>query len=209
MSALYPIFMSLNDTRCVVVGGGDVAARKIAGLFAVGARVTVVAPRLAPSTAEQVDKGAAQWIEGVFTPRQLDGATLVIASTDNNEVNQEVAREAKARNIPVNVVDQPQLCSFFVPSVVRRGGLHIAISTSGSSPAIAKRVRKKLENDFGPEWAPYLELMSQARQRALGLSYDQKTREEMFNTLADSALFDLVKTGDMDAAQRLVEEIVR
>ncbi|MDH5637540.1 MAG: bifunctional precorrin-2 dehydrogenase/sirohydrochlorin ferrochelatase [Nitrospinota bacterium] len=209
MNGLYPVFLSLAGARCVVVGGGEVAARKIAGLRAADAAVAVVAPKLCPAAMEQVEKGDAQWVEGTFTPQALDGATLVIASTDNSDVNREVAQEAKARNIPVNVVDQPELCGFYVPSVVRRGDLVIAISTSGNSPAIAKRVRKKLENEFGPEWAPYLEIMGQARQRVLGLFDDQKKREEMFNTLAESDIFELAQKGDMQEAHKRVEEIVK
>ncbi|MDH5511098.1 MAG: bifunctional precorrin-2 dehydrogenase/sirohydrochlorin ferrochelatase [Nitrospinota bacterium] len=209
MNGLYPVFLSLAEAKCVVVGGGEVAARKIAGLRVAGAAVMVVAPKLCPAAMEQVEVGEAQWIKGTFTPQALDGATLVIASTDNSEVNREVASEAKARNIPVNVVDQPELCGFYVPSVVRRGDLVIAISTSGNSPAIAKRVRKNLEKEFGPEWEPYLEIMGQARRMALCLFDDQKTREEIFNTLAESDLFDLVKKGDMQAAQKMVTEIVK
>jgi len=209
MTGLYPIFLNLAGKKCLVAGGGAVAARKIESLAAAGAAVTVVAPMLCPAARALVDKGSARWIEGPFTPQAMDGATLVIAATNVDVVNREVSRMAAERGIPVNVVDQPELCSFFVPSVARRGGLVIAISTSGKSPAVAKRLRKKFEKDFGPEWAVYLEMMGRARERAMAASGGQKRREEMLNRLADSDLFDLVKNGDMETAQKRIEEMVK
>jgi precorrin-2 dehydrogenase/sirohydrochlorin ferrochelatase len=209
MTGLYPIFLNLAGKKCLVAGGGAVAARKVESLAAAGAAVTVVAPMLCPAARALVDKGSARWIEGPFTPQAMDGATLVIAATNVDVVNREVSRMAAERGIPVNVVDQPELCSFFVPSVARRGGLVIAISTSGKSPAVAKRLRKKFEKDFGPEWAVYLEMMGRARERAMAASGGQKRREEMLNRLADSDLFDLVKNGDMETAQKRIEEMVK
>ena len=209
MNALYPIFMNLAGKKCLVVGGGEVAARKIESLAAAGAAVTVVAPALSESARRLVDAGSAAWINGPFAPQAMDGAALVIAATDNPQVNRDVFTLASNKNIPVNVVDQPALCSFFVPSVARRGDLVIAISTSGKSPAVAKRLRKRLEAEFGPEWAAYLEIMGRARDRAMEAMGDQKSRERALGRLADSDLFDLVKKGDMDAANRRIEEMVK
>ncbi|MDH4184783.1 MAG: bifunctional precorrin-2 dehydrogenase/sirohydrochlorin ferrochelatase [Nitrospinota bacterium] len=208
MSGLYPVFLALAGKKCLVVGGGEVAARKIASLWEAGAQITVVAPWLCPEARELVEKGAAKWLEREYTASMLDGATLAIAATGEESVNQKVSQDAEARNILVNVVDQPGLCGFFVPSVVRRGDLVIAVSTSGKSPAAAKRLRKKLEKDFGPEWAVYLRMMGEARELALKAKSGQKNREKIFNQLADSSLFSLVKEGQLDKARKLIEEIV-
>jgi precorrin-2 dehydrogenase/sirohydrochlorin ferrochelatase len=209
MNRYYPVYMNLSGRTCLVVGGGAVAARKAASLLECGAMVRLVAPKVCEAVADMEREGAIERIAGVFRPEQMDGAALAIGSTDNSDVNRLVFEEASRRNIPVNIVDQPQLCTFIVPSVVRRGDLVIAISTSGKSPAVAKRARMALEKTFGDEWAAYLEMMGEARERLLSSVADDAERERKFNRLADSPMLDKIKTGDLAGARAVMEDIVR
>lgn len=209
MNAYYPVYLNLEGRMCLVVGGGAVAGRKAASLFECGAQVKLVAPKVCEAVAEMERDGKLDRINDVFRPEHMDGASLAIGSTDNGEVNRLVFEEAVKRNIPVNIVDQPHLCSFIVPSVVRRGDLVISVSTSGKSPATAKRARKMLEGLFGNEWAVYLEMMGQAREKLLASVADGAERERKFNRLADSPMLEKIKSGDLAGARAVMEEIVR
>lgn len=204
----YPILLKLDGRLCLVVGGGQVAGRKASSLVTAGASVRIVAPEISGEAKTLVDANKAEWLKEEFAPEHLDGAFLAIASTDNEEVNKTVFNEAVAKAIPVNVVDKPDLCTFIVPSVTRRGDLIIATSTSGKSPAVAKMLRKKMENEFGEEWAVFLEIMGEARSRAMNSVGDQKQREKIFNRLAGSDMLERIKRGDIEGARNLVEEIV-
>jgi uroporphyrin-III C-methyltransferase/precorrin-2 dehydrogenase/sirohydrochlorin ferrochelatase len=140
-----PVFLSLKARRAVVVGGGPVAARKVDALLKAGARVTVVAPRLLPQLAQRVAAGDLEHLPTQFDPTQLDGAALVVAATDAEAVNGAVSRAAQQRQILVNVVDQPALSSFIFPAIVDRSPLVVAVSSAGSSPVLARRVRAQIE----------------------------------------------------------------
>jgi len=207
MSRYYPILLDLEGARCVVVGGGQVAERKVGSLLEAGAAVRLVSPEAVDALAGRARRGQIEWTKEKFGPAALEGAALVIAATGDNQVNRAVSDEARRRHIPVNVVDQPELCTFIVPSVVRRGDLVIAISTSGKSPAVSRRVRRQLEAQFGEEWAAYLVLMGEARQMAMNRIGDQKRREEIFNALAGAGLLEMIRRGDLEAARSLVKEL--
>jgi len=163
----YPLFALIEDRACLVVGGGAVGERKVQDLLAAGARVTVVSQALTPRLAELAAQGRVQFIQDDFSPQYLDGMTLVVGATDDQKVNREVSAAAQARNLPVNIVDAPELCTFIVPAQVRRGALTIAVSTGGASPALARRVREELEQLFGPEYGPYLRLLQAVRHQVL------------------------------------------
>ncbi|VAX22161.1 Siroheme synthase / Precorrin-2 oxidase / Sirohydrochlorin ferrochelatase / Uroporphyrinogen-III methyltransferase [hydrothermal vent metagenome] len=207
MSPLYPLFLDINGKPCLIVGGGAVAFRKAMALLKCGAKVSVVAPELTEKMKELVDSKKITYIPGFFKPEHMEGVTLAFGCTDMPEVNRAVYVVAVARGVLVNIVDQPKLCSFMVPAVVRRGDLSLAISTSGKSPAVAKKARKSLEKEFGEEWAVYLDMMGKARETVLKTIDDQARRETIFNNLTDSDLLDKIKNGDMAGAKRLVEEI--
>lgn len=208
MSPLYPIFLNLEGKKCLVVGAGRVAARKVGSLAECGALPVVVGEKVCDEMQELIDAGKATHIAQRFAEDQLEGAALVFGATDSEAVNREVYDHAMSLGIPVNVVNDLDLCSFIVPSVVRRGDLGIAISASGKSPAITKRLRKRLEDEFGDEWGIYVDIMGEAREKAKQTTSDQKTREKMFNELADSEMLEKIKAGDIDGARKLVEEIV-
>ncbi len=208
MSRLYPVFLNLAGQKCLVVGAGKVAARKAGSLALSEANVIVVGEKVCDEMQELIDAGKARHVAKRFAEDQLDGVSLVFGATDNASVNREVYDQARKLGIPVNVVDDLDLCSFTVPSVVRRGDLSIAISSSGKSPAVTKRLRKRLEEEFGEEWGIYVDIMGEAREQAKQAAKGQKTREKIFNELADSSILEKIKAGDIDGAKRLAREIV-
>ncbi len=205
----YPIaLVHLDRQRCVIVGGGAVAARKVSGLRAAGDQVTVISPTLCPAMEEHAATGAVEVLRRDYHPGDLEGAFVVIAATDDAQVNQQVWEEAQAGNILVNVVDDPDRCTFIAPAVVRRGPLTLAISTSGASPALSRQLRQQLEQTFGPEYATYVTLLGKIRQRSHG-SVPAKRRRALWDDLLASDMLDLVLAGDEAAARRRAEEILR
>ena len=189
-SPYYPALLRLEGRRCLVVGGGVVACRKVRSLREAGARVHVVSPELCAPLRR---------MEGVVLHRRpyrksdLRGAALVISATDHEAVNRRVAREAVAAGIPVNVVDQPALCSFIVPASFRRGRLTITVSTGGASPALAAAIRRRLERLFGKEYSRLLEALAAVRAEAFRTIKNPKTRSRVLLKLASPPLLNLAK----------------
>lgn len=192
---LYPLFLELAGRRAVVVGGGRVAERKALALLEAGAAVTVVAPEATPPLAEAARGGRLVWHRRAFEPGDLAGAALVFAATDRREVNAAVAAWARAAGVLCNVADDPAACDFFVPALLRRGDLLIAVSTGGASPAVARRIREALAARFGEEWAPYLGLLSAVRAALLGLGCGPECNRELFGELAELDLLPLIRDG--------------
>jgi precorrin-2 dehydrogenase / sirohydrochlorin ferrochelatase len=204
----YPIFAIIDQKPCLVVGGGAVGERKVLDLCAVGARVTVVSPALTPRLAAMAAAGEIRHLPGDFRPEQVAGMALVMAATDDPEVNARVSAAAGARNIWVNVADAPELCSFIVPAQVRRGDLTLAISTGGASPALARRLRQELEQYFGPEYAPYIRLLRQVRAALLASRRAHPDNARLFGNLVASPLKDAVARQDSRGAVHLLVEIL-
>ncbi len=177
-AVLYPLFMDVSGSRCVVVGGGGVASRKVRGLLESGARVVVVSPEVS-SEIEAMDVTVER---RPYAPGDLAGASLAFAATDRREVNAAVAREAKENGIPVNVADRPAEGDFALPSVLRRGGLQVAVSTGGASPALARKIRAAMEPSFVAEWAGIVERFRAAREG--GTDVDPGTEEEVVRCLS-------------------------
>ncbi len=187
----YPVFLDLKGRRAVVVGGGRVAERKVAALLAAGAAVTVVSPTLTERLRKEVTLRTIRHVPRGFKKNDLEGAFLTIAATDSPEINREVAALAPAL---VNVVDVPTECNFIAPSVVARGDLTIAISTGGTSPALAKTVRKELEGIYGNEVSGYLRFLRGIRTRALSEIGHRKKREKFLKGLASPAIFKMLRS---------------
>ena len=204
----YPAFLDLSGRLAVVVGGGQVAARKSASLLRAGARLRLVAPETHAETRALMARGNIEHRARGFIPQDLEGAALVISATDDEDLNRQVAAEAEKRGILVNVVDVPELCSFIVPAVVRRGGLLLAISTSGASPAAARKVRQELEKFFGPAWAPYLNLMAAVRKRVLAQGRPALENRELFVRLTDSSLLEKVAAADAAGVEAILREVL-
>lgn len=162
---MYPIFLKLDSTPCLVVGGGTVAARKVKGLLTASAVVTVLAPKVCRELRFLTDSGRISWICRGFAQGDLEGYRLVITATDSAQVNRMVYEEATDRGMPVNSVDDPKHSSFFVPAVARRGTLAIAVSTSGTAPYLARRLREYLESKLYSGLEADLERIRAARAR--------------------------------------------
>jgi precorrin-2 dehydrogenase / sirohydrochlorin ferrochelatase len=188
--SLFPMFVKLRDRLCLVVGGGQIAESKIPGLLAADAKVRVIAPEVTESLAAQAREGQIEWLRKAFDPEDLSGAYLVVAATSAIQVNQEVFREAEARGILCNAVDDPDYCHFYYPSVVRRGALQIAISTEGLSPALSQRLRRELEVQFGPEYEPWLNWLGAARKFLRAKNDDPQETRQLLHQLASREMFD-------------------
>lgn len=205
----YPVnLVGLADRRCIVVGGGEVAQRKVESLLEAGAqRVVVISPRLthklrALSQAKRIEHRPRGYQQG-----DLEGAFVVIAATGDPDVNREVWHEAEERRLLINVADDPQHCSFFVPSVVRRGDLTISICSGGQDPALSARLRQELEPRFGPEYAAFLEIAGALRDR-VGRELSGRARSRFWYALADSEVLALLKEGKRREAERLANDIL-
>lgn len=193
----YPVFLDIKGRPCLVVGGGTVAERKVFGLLAAGAIVTVMSPKATKGLAELAREGRITLKKTAFTQGCLKGFALCFAATGSANVNEAVWHEARELGVQVNVVDDPAHCSFIVPSVVDRGALTIAISTSGKSPALARSIRLKLEDSFGEEYGQLVEVLGAVRKKLLktGLSRDKK--ESIIRDLVKSPLPGLIRSGDL------------
>lgn len=183
--SFYPVFLNLNGRKCVVVGGGRVAERKVHALIQAGARVTVISPEITKKLQRQKQRGLIRHIARKYSKSYLRGAFLVIAATDSYEENSRIA--ADAGTIPVNVVDTPELCSFIVPSVVRRGPLTIAISTSGASPALSKAIRKEIERLYPKSFSRYVAELKKKRKEILSEVKDSRLRQRLLKSFVSAA----------------------
>jgi siroheme synthase-like protein len=188
--SLFPAFLKLHSRRVLVVGGGSIAAQKIPGLLEAGAHVHVVSPQLSPQLAEWVRNRQIDWSPKPFEPSDLDGAFLVVAATSLRDLNAHVYREADQRNILCNAVDDIDHCHFYYGSIVQRGDLQIAISTNGKSPALAQRLRKELEQQFGPEYEYWLDWLGAARETLRAQSSDPETTKHRLHILASKPMFE-------------------
>lgn len=159
----YPIFLNLHGKRVVVIGGGQVAQRKIETLLSYGAEVFVVALVASARVRELAQAGHIQLEERAWQPGDLAGATLCICACGDPSVEDAICAEAERENCPINVVDVPEKCGFIVPSIIQRGPLQIAVSTSGAAPTEAKKIRTQLEEEFDESWNAYLQLMGEVR----------------------------------------------
>ena len=202
----YPALLDLRDRLVVLVGGGRVAARKAASLLDCGARLRLVAPEICAEIKALLPEGGIEHRAREFEPGDLQGAVLAVSATDHESVNRQVAEEAEKRGMFVNVVDVPWLCSFIVPAVVRRDALVLAVSTSGASPAAARKVRQGLEREFGPEWGPYLRIMAAARRWVIDRGRPSGENKLVFTRLADSPLLQKVAAGDLAGADVILRQ---
>jgi precorrin-2 dehydrogenase/sirohydrochlorin ferrochelatase len=204
----YPISIDLNNRRCVVIGGGEVAERKVETLCEFGACVTVVAPDTTPHLAKMAADGAIELVSGTYEPSVLKEAFLVVAATNDRKVNKAVSEDAQKLGILVNVVDDPDLCTFFVPAIIRRGDLVVSISTSGNSPLLARRLRKQIELELGPEYGQLVELMGMLRDEVKKLYDDPIQRNRAYERVLDSDVLNLLRQGRRDDAIARARECI-
>jgi len=205
----YPIVLvDLGNTPCAVIGGGEVAARKVAALRQAGARPVVISPALCEPLRRQAVAGEIDAVEREYRTGDLDGVRLVIAATDDPQTNEAVWREARAAGCLVNVVDDPARCNFYVPATVRRGALTVSVSTEGRSPLLARRIRQALEAQFDPAYEAYVDLLGELRPGVQEQIADPASRKQAWSALLDSNVLDLVRDGEIEAARQRAYKIV-
>ncbi len=203
----YPVYLDLRDRQCMVVGGGSVAERKTISLLEAGADVTIVSPDLTPKLLDLSQSGKIDHIQKAFEEQDLSGEFLVIAATNSPEVNVRIARACKSRHVLVNVAVPPEESSFIVPSVVERGELLIAVSTSGVSPALSKKIRQELSERYGLEYELFLRSFASVRKRVLEEVTDDQRRKTIFQAIVDSDVIDLFRRGRTHEAEGRMFEI--
>jgi precorrin-2 dehydrogenase/sirohydrochlorin ferrochelatase len=187
--------------RCVVVGAGRVAERKIASLLRVGARVRVIAPRATPRIRALFRRRALIWRRGGYRRGDLRGARLVFAATDDAATNRTVSRDARHLGLFCNVSDQPELGAVQMPAILRRGDLIVAVSTCGESPALARRIRDEVGRHLGPEYALYLKIIGSVRRRLRTAVRDPVQRVRLQRRLLRLPLLGLLRAGRVEAAR--------
>jgi precorrin-2 dehydrogenase / sirohydrochlorin ferrochelatase len=203
----YPIFLNLTNRRCVVIGGGSVAEGKVKTLLEAGAHVTVISPELTPELKKLAVEEKILHIERGYEPGDVRGAFLAISATDDRAVNEQVWQEAEETGVLINAVDDTPHCNFIAGSIVRQGALTIAISTSGSAPALAVRLKEKMAREFGPEYAEFLELMEKLREPLAARYPDFVERRTRWYALVDSDILEHLRAGRVDLAQKRIKEI--
>lgn len=207
--ALYPMFADLTGRRCAVIGGGTVATGKAAALADAGAVVRLVSPQVTSGLTRMIDDGLiAEHRRRTYRPADLEGCFLVIAATDSEQVNRSVRQDAEARNMLCNVIDAPSLCSFIVPSTVRRGDLALAVSTGGASPTLATQVRRQLEEAYGPEWEGLVALMRELRDELKARHEGMPARRDAVEALVASDVLRLLADGDDTGAMELARQVL-
>lgn len=199
----YPVNLLIAGRRCVVVGAGRIAARKIEALLDAGGDVHVISPEVVDEIADWAKEGRLQLSQREFTPSDLDDAWLATTATSTAAVNRAVAQAGEARRVWVNAADDPAHCTFTLMSVVRQGDIVVTVGTGGRSPALATFLKSHVANEMGPEWADLLELLSEAREnlRAGGTS----SEDVDWRQALDSGMIDLVRAGQIDEAKELLE----
>jgi precorrin-2 dehydrogenase/sirohydrochlorin ferrochelatase len=186
---VFPLFLKLENRACLVVGAGNIAESKIAGLIEADATVRVVAPEATPQVRAWADAKQLDWQPRPFQPSDLQGNFLVVAATSSTQLHEQIFTEARRLGVLCNVVDVPHLCDFYYPAVVRRGSLQIAISTAGESPALAQRLRKELEVQFGPEYQRWVEAIGDVRGKVSARNLSAEERKEILHKAASEESF--------------------
>ena len=204
----YPIFLKVENRPCLVVGGGEVGARKVKTLLNCGASVALVSPEVVDWLKKKIRDGVVDLVGNHYEENQLEGCFLVIAATDDLELNSQIAKDAERRGLLCNVVDYPQEGNFILPALIQRGALTLAISTSGKSPALARQIRQDLEQRFGVEYADFLAIMGAVRSRLLRESQDSRSNKEKFDGLVKSELLELVRRRDFRAVDSILQKVL-
>jgi precorrin-2 dehydrogenase / sirohydrochlorin ferrochelatase len=205
------MMMNLADRGVAVVGGGKVAARKIAALLASGAAVTVIAPRVEDEVSGLASAGRIVWINARFSENLLDeipDLTLVFGATDDREIGKALYEAAMQRGVPCNIADDPELCTFILPAVLARGDLMICVSSGGASPALSRRLREELEEQFGDEYAILTRLLADLRGRVLDLGRSSDENRALFYQVVDSDLLSALRERDWERSSEILGKIL-
>ena len=204
----YPIFLNLKSKRTVVVGGGSVAARKVLTLLGTQARVVVVADQIDEVLKTRCKNTDTEFVEAKYSKDYLVGATIAFAATNDEELNEQIYRDCQQLEILCNVVDNPDLCDFFVPAVVKRDDLQIAICTEGNFPAYAGHLRRKLEEIITPQHGEFVTELEKLREKVFADISDENRRKTVLGALAGDEAFEIFKKNGPDALRNWADKII-
>ena len=205
---MFPVMLCVRDRRCLVVGGGGVGTRKVMALLKCGARVTVVSPVISERLQNLAESAPLTLKPRPYRTADLEGVFLVIGATDDEALNRQISRDAENRNILCNIADRPEVCNFILPSIVQRKDLVITISTSGKSPALAKKMRKTLEGQLGDEYGELLQLMGAIRKKLLSQAHEPEVHKPLFEQLINSDLSSMIRESKTEAINALLFKIL-
>ncbi|MGG0655837.1 NAD(P)-binding protein [Rummeliibacillus pycnus] len=208
MANYYPMMLNIENQLVVVVGGGKVATRKVASLLKAQAHVTVISPEISPKLKRLFEENTIQWRKKDFAPDDLNDAFLIIAATNSSKINELVAQSASKHQI-CNIVDREELSQFIVPSVVRRGPLTIAVSTSGANPKLAKEIKKELEEQYDDSYEDYILFLQRARRQIIDEVPDPMQKSVLLEELLDSQFLTLTKTKHIEERNQLFEKLLK
>ncbi len=204
----YPVNLDIHNRACLVVGGGSVGARKAATLLRAGAKVTVVSLQVHIRVETLAEKDAIALKKRPYRTSDLEGMFLVIGATDDEDLNLRISSDAERANMLCNIADQPEKCNFILPAIVNRGDLILAISTSGKSPAFAKKLREEFEMRFGEEYAEFLRLMGAARKKLLARAHAPEAHKPLFEKLIQEDLIGLIREGKTEEIDTLLRQVL-
>ena len=202
----YPIFLDIEGRAVVIIGGGNVCARKAETMMSYGARVTVVSPEFTEEIETWAGAGSLEIRRKRYEESDLDGANIVIASTDDQTVNEQIAADCRRRRIPVNVVDVTPLCEFIVPAIIDKGSITIAVSTGGKSPAIARTLKEDLQRLVGPEYTEVNDLLGTLRDSAKRVLPTDVDRKRFFDGIISRGILGMLREGRRVDAYRAIAE---
>jgi precorrin-2 dehydrogenase / sirohydrochlorin ferrochelatase len=206
----YIACLKLTGRRCLVVGGGEIGLEKVEGLLACDGQVTLIAPDAEPALREYAREGSISWEQRPYAgPEDLEGVFMAIAATNDSEVNIKVFEDAERRAMLVNIVDVPPLCNFILPAIVRTGPLAIAISTAGASPALAKRIKREISEQFGEPYAQLAVLLNEVRGWAKGTLPTYQDRKDFFESIVNGSPDPIALLRDSDPQTGTGEQAVR
>ncbi|MEJ2282413.1 MAG: bifunctional precorrin-2 dehydrogenase/sirohydrochlorin ferrochelatase [Desulfobacterales bacterium] len=204
----YPVHLKIENRNCLVVGGGGVGTRKVKTLLECGARVTVISRELSRELRELAESGDIDLEQRSYRSEDLNGMFLVIGATNDMKLNRQISNDAEQLNTLCNIADRPEVCNFILPAIVRRDDLVITVSTSGKSPAMAKKLRKALENQYGEEYGELLRLMGAIRKKLLRQAHEPEAHKPLFEQLINSDLIEMIQKGETEKIDSLLLDVL-
>ena len=206
MRHFFPVNIDIKNQKCLVVGGGCIAERKVLSLIECEADVVVVSPKITSALTKLAQEGKIKYIKRGFNESDLKDSFIVICATNNQLLNEEIGKKCKSRRLLVNVVDYPPLCNFLVPAVIHQGNLCVSISTSGASPTLARKIKDDLKKSFGPEYSIFLEIMEQIRYEIISKYKDKEAQKEVFESIVYSDALNLIREGKSDLVKENIKQ---
>jgi precorrin-2 dehydrogenase / sirohydrochlorin ferrochelatase len=202
----YPLFLDISGKSCIVTGGGKIAERKVLMLLKFNADVRVISPKITAALSKLSESGKIEVIEREYKDGDLDRASLVFAATNKKEINERIKKEAAVKGIPVNVVDDPVLCDFIVPSIVRKGPIVIAVSTSGVLPSLSKKLKKEISGYITEDYIKYARIIGKFRKLLIEIVRDKKKRAEIMAEINKADMKELIKMNMNEIKTRFLKE---